>query len=117
MSRPLLRLFLGVLLPLAPATVLFAQSGDQACERIFRLRAESLDDLLRSAQGARQKGTLPAAAYPSAVDWLFAQEQQLYAEARAHHFQDITEATYWQRSRLKFPSSIDQEHDSLSSSR
>jgi hypothetical protein len=117
MSRPMLRLFLGVLLPLAAATALLAQSQEQACDRIFRLRAESLDNLLRRAQDARHNGTLPASAYAPAVDWLFAEEQQLYAQARAHRFQDITEATYWQRSRLKFPSGIDQEHNAIHSSR
>jgi hypothetical protein len=71
-----------------------------------------LDELLHSAQNTRQRGVLPASAFVPTVDWLLLQEQQLYAEARAHHFDDITEATYWQRSRLKFPTSIDQEHDS-----
>ncbi len=113
MNRPTLRLFFGVLLTLSAASALPAFAADQGCDRIFRLRAESLDELLHSAQDARQRGVLPASAYAPAVDWLFAQEQQLYADARAHDFQDITEATYWQRSRLKFPSSIDQEHDAL----
>jgi hypothetical protein len=113
MSQLTARLFLGVLLPLATVSASSAYPGDSTCDRIFRLRAESLDDLLHSAQDARQRGALPISAYLPAVEWLFAQEQQLYTEARAHHFEDITEATYWQRSRLKFPSVIDQEHDVL----
>jgi hypothetical protein len=113
MFRPTLRLLLAALLPLTAAATRPAYPEDQGCDRIFRLRAESLDELLHSAQDARQHGALPASAYAPTVDWLFAEEQQLYADVRAHHFQDITEATYWQRSRLKFPSSIDQEHDAL----
>jgi hypothetical protein len=111
MSRPTLRLFLAMFFPLAGAHA--AYPADAPCDRIYRLRAESLDNLLHSAQEAQQRGALPASAYRPAVDWLFAQEQELYNEARAYHFEDITEATYWQRSRLKFPSSIDQEHDAL----
>lgn len=113
MSRYTLRLFLGIVLPLAAAAARPASAADSPCDRIYRLRAESLDDLLHRAQDARQSGALPASAYVPTVDWLFVQEEQLYAEARAHHFEDITEGTYWQRSRLKFPSSIDQEHDAL----
>jgi hypothetical protein len=112
MNRPTLRLFIGVLLLLSAASALPAFGADLGCDRIFRLRAESADEL-HSPQDARQRGVLPASAYAPAVDWLFVQEQQLYVEARAHHFQDITEATYWQRSRLKFRSGIDQEHDAL----
>jgi hypothetical protein len=117
MFRPTLRLLLGVLLPLAAAATRPAYPADQTCDRIFRLRAESLDELLHSAQDARQRGVLPTSAYVPTVDWLFAQEQQLYIDARAHHFEDVTEATYWQRSRLKFPSSIDQQHDAVHASR
>ncbi len=113
MSRLTVRLSLGALLLFAAALAHAGYAEDPGCDRIFRLRAESLDDLLRSAQDARQQGTLPASAYLSTVDWLFSQEQRLYTEARAHHFEEITEGTYWQRSRLKFPSSIDQEHDAL----
>jgi hypothetical protein len=100
-----------MLLPLSATRA--AYPADAPCDRIYRLRAESLDNLLRSAQEAQQRGALPASAYRPAVDWLFAQEQELYSEARAHHFEDITEATYWQRSRLKFPTRLDQEHDAL----
>jgi hypothetical protein len=106
-----------VLLRLAAPAARSSHAADAPCDRIYRLRAESLDDLLHRAQDARQRGDLPASAYVPTVDWLFLEEQQLYDEARAHHFDDITEATYWQRSRLKFPSSIDQEHDALHPSR
>ena len=87
MFRPTLRLFLGRASPTHRCITLCRLSPqDQGCDRIFRLRAESLDELLHSAQDARQRGALPASAYAPAVDWLFAQEQQLYADARAHRF-------------------------------
>ena len=111
MFRRTLYFFLGVLLLTAAARP--AYPAEQACDRIYRLRADSLDDLLHRAQDALRRDQLPASAYALTVDWLFAQEQELYTEARAHQFEDITEATFWQRSRLKFPSSIDQEHELL----
>jgi len=40
---------------------------------------------------------------------MFAQEQELYCERRARHVGDITEATSWQRSWVKFARSIDAE--------
>lgn len=113
MSRLTVRLSLGTLLLFAAVPAHAGHAANPGCDPIFRLRAESLDDLLRSAQNVWQQDALPASAYLSTVDWLFALEQRLYTEARAHHFEEITEVTYWQRSRLKFPSSIDQEQDAL----
>jgi hypothetical protein len=74
----------------------------------LRIRAESLDELLRSARTALEEKKLNRPAYAAIVEWLSAMQGRLYDEARAHHFTDITEGTYWQRSRLKFPSIIDE---------
>ena len=83
MSRLMLRLVIGVLLPFAAAVTRAAYPAEPACDLIFRLRAESLDNLLHSAQDAQRRGELPSSAYHSTVDWLFLQEQELYPEARS----------------------------------
>jgi hypothetical protein len=85
-----------------------------ADDRCYRRRAESLDQLVESAKAAVKAGKLPREAYAPLVEWLYEQQGKLYDEVRAHRFTDITEVTYWQRSRLKFPSVIDQERDALS---
>lgn len=37
-----------------------------------------------------------------------AEEARLFAEVRAHRFEDLTESNYWHRGRLKFPGAIEQ---------
>ncbi len=92
--------------------------GEAPCsdERSYRIRAQSLDELLANAKASVSSGRIPQAGYPAIVEWLYEMQSRLYDEVRAHAFTDITEVTYWQRSRLKFPSAIDQEREALKAS-
>jgi hypothetical protein len=83
-----------------------SQDGD---EKSFRYRAETVDSVFRRAKAARTQRKIDYSAYTSIVGLLRAEEVTIYAEAKAHPFQDLAESNYWRRGRLKFPSSLETE--------
>lgn len=101
---------------IASMTVLGRGEAQCSDERRFRIRAESLDELLASAKASVSSGKFPQANYPAIVELFYEMQSKLYEEVRAHTFTDIIEGTHWQRSRLKFPSTIDQEREALKAS-
>ncbi len=104
-----------ILLGAAIASMASLGRSEEQCsdERRYRIRAESLDELLASAKASIASRKIPQAVYPAVVEWLYEMQSKLYEEVRAHSFADIAEGTYWRRSRLKFPSAIDQEREAL----
>lgn len=76
---------------------------------IYRYRDQSLTELFVSAKAARANNELSEDSFRALLQWLRNQEKKLFSEARSHKFRDITEHNYWLRSKLKFPSTIQQE--------
>jgi hypothetical protein len=96
----------------AATTLLPLQSAAQSTEvdeKSFRHRIETVDALFRRAKAARTSQDITFSAYSAIVGLLRAEETGISEEARAHQFKDMTEGTYWQRGRLKFPSSLQTE--------
>ena len=75
----------------------------------FRHRIEVVDSLFQRAQESHAKGKLSSSEYRSLLMLLRDEERSIYQSVRNYHFNDITEGNYWIRSRLKFPSRLDQE--------
>jgi hypothetical protein len=96
----------------AATTLLPLQSAAQSNEvdeKSFRHRIETVDALFRRAKAARTSQAITFSAYGAILGLLRAEETGISEEARAHQFKDITEGTYWQRGRFKFPSSLQME--------
>lgn len=93
-------------LALAPGLL---SAAAEASDESFRYRAETIDALFARAGKLRTSGKLTADSYLAALDLLRAEELEIHRQAAAHSFKDITESNYWHRSRLKFPSSLEQE--------
>jgi uncharacterized protein len=75
----------------------------------LRERVEAIDDLFERAKAARASGQLNAAAFGAVVRWLREQELAVHAEAKLRTFADPATDHYWHRSRLKFPTLVEQE--------
>jgi hypothetical protein len=75
----------------------------------LRERVEAIDDLFERAKAARDSGQFNAAAFGAIVRWLREHELAVHAEARLRTFADPAMSDYWHRSRLKFPTLVEQE--------
>jgi hypothetical protein len=75
----------------------------------LRERVEAIDGLLARAKAARGSGQLDAAAFTAVVRWLRDEELVVHAEAQLRTFADPAMHNYWHRSRLKFPTLVEQE--------
>ena len=69
----------------------------------------ALLDLFERAKAARDSGQFTAVAVGAVVRWLRDQELAVHAEARLRTFADPAMSNYWHRSRLKFPTLVEQE--------
>lgn len=84
-------------------------ASQEADEKSFRCRVETVDSLFRRAKEARSQAKIDYSAYKSMVGLLREEEVKICAEAKVWSFQDLTESNYWKRGRLKFPSSLESE--------
>jgi uncharacterized protein len=75
----------------------------------LRERVEAIDDLFERAKAARDSGQFNAVAFGAVVRWLRDQELAVHAEAKLRTFADPAMSNYWHRSRLKFPTLVEQE--------
>lgn len=83
----------------------------------FRYRADSIDALFQRAGKARTAKKMPAATHMAVLELLREEEVEIYRQAAAHPFKDITESNHWHRGRLKFPSMLEQELQRLRASK
>lgn len=83
----------------------------------LRERVEAIDDLFERAKAARDSGQLDTVAFVAILRWLRDQELAVHAEARLRTFADPAMSNYWHRSRLKFPTRVEQELSRLTKPR
>lgn len=102
----MLYLLLAVSLFSAPA------SNDVPCAKL-RPAVEELDDQFRVLQTKYTDGALSTSKYRKKLVRLRDKELKLYEQARNCSFEDMTTYNYWYRSRLKFPSIIQQALEQL----
>jgi len=82
---------------------------DDVSDESFRYRWTAVDAVFQRARKARAARGVSLAEYAAVVGLLREEELAIFEAAGAHSFQDETEGSYWHRSRLKFPSSLQTE--------
>lgn len=78
-------------------------------ESSFRERDNQLMAEYEKLHNDYQHGKVSREEYLRDLQELRERELQLFHDVKKHKFRDITEANYWYRGRLKFPSMIEQE--------
>jgi hypothetical protein len=83
-------------------------SGQEAVtpEQRFRSRDASIQSAFNEVVRQKHHGFLSMKQYSASVKKLRKKELKLFSDVRKHEFNDIAEANYWHRSRLKFPSTL-----------
>jgi 5-methylcytosine-specific restriction endonuclease McrBC regulatory subunit McrC len=66
----------------------------------------TVNELFLRSRNARVQRSIPLAVYTAMVDLLFEEEKSIFSRAAKHNYTDITEANYWHRGQLKFPSRL-----------
>jgi len=91
-----------------PATMRAQNSQAEAAvpDDAFRYRWMTVDELFLRARKNRAEQSISYSTYIAIVNLLREEELSIFSQAAKHSFRDETEANYWHRSRLKFPSSL-----------